>query len=277
MHKIDVLTIQDISCVGQCSLTVALPILSACGLEAAILPSAVLSTHTGGFSGFTFRDLTDDMEGIRAHWLKEGIEFGTIYTGYLGSAKQIDAVLSIRDTCVSQSGELIVDPAMADNGKLYSGFDMGFVSEMKRLCSKADVLLPNLTEASLLTGIDYREEGYDEEYVLALCRALTALGAKRVVLTGVSFSEEKLGVCVYENDRATYYFHERLPEGSHGTGDVYASTFVGAFIRGKSVFEAAKIAADYTLECIRITKQDENHWYGVKFEKAIPLLISALN
>ncbi len=277
MQKIDVLTIQDISCVGQCSLTVALPIISACGIEAAILPSAVLSTHTGGFSGFTFRDLSDDMPAIRDHWVKEGVVFGSVYTGYLGSAKQIESVLSICDACLAEGGKLIVDPAMADNGSLYYGFDMAYVQEMKKLCARADVLLPNLTEAAFLTGIEYQSEGYTEEYVLSVCRALAAFGAKSVVLTGVSYDSEKLGVAVYQNDTLSYYFHERLPGGSHGTGDVYASAFTGALTRGKTLEEAAQIAADFTLECIRITKLDETHWYGVKFEKALPRLISELS
>ncbi len=276
MQKIDVLTIQDISCVGQCSLTVALPVISACGLEAAVLPSAVLSTHTGGFTGFTFRDLSDDMPSIRDHWIRQKISFGAIYTGYLGSAKQIDYVLSVRDTCLAEGGKLIVDPAMADNGKLYSGFDMDYVSEMRKLCAEADVLLPNLTEASLLSGVEYCARGYDEAYIFKICKALADLGAKAIVLTGVGYSDEKLGVAVYENGELSYYFHERLPEGSHGTGDVYASAFTGAVLRGKRLLEAAQIAADFTVECIRITKRDETHWYGVKFEKVLDRLISAL-
>ncbi|MBO5480049.1 MAG: phosphomethylpyrimidine kinase, partial [Clostridia bacterium] len=137
-----ILTIQDISCLGQCSLTVALPIISACGIETCVLPSAVLSTHTGGFSGYTFRDLTEDMPLIEKHWQKEKITFDAIYTGYLGSAKQIDYVKSIFKTCASETAKKIVDPAMADNGKLYIGFDAAFVEKMKELCAEADVLLP---------------------------------------------------------------------------------------------------------------------------------------
>ncbi len=276
MNDLKVLTIQDVSCVGQCSLTVALPIISACSIETAILPSAVLSTHTGGFTGYTFRDLTDDMPAIAAHWVKEGISFDAVYTGYLGSARQIDAVLSICKSCLKQPGKLIVDPAMADNGKLYPGFDASFVEQMRRLCAASDILLPNLTEAALLTGMDYRADGYDEAYVLKLCEKLCVLGAKCIVLTGVSYDAKKLGVCVYENGTAHYYFHDRLSGGSHGTGDVYASAFTGALMCGKSLLDAAKIAADFTVECIRITKQDPSHWYGVKFEKVLPKLIASL-
>ena len=158
------LTIQDISCVGQCSLTVALPIISACGLETCVLPSAVLSTHTAGFTGYTFRDLTEDMPSIKEHWVKEGIRFDAIYTGYLGSTKQIDYVADIFEATASKNGVKIVDPAMADNGSLYPGFDTDFVEAMKGLCAKADYVIPNITEACFLTGVEYKTV-YDREYV----------------------------------------------------------------------------------------------------------------
>ena len=208
-----ILTIQDISCVGQCSLTVALPILSAAGMETCILPSAVLSTHTGGFSGFTFRDLTDDMPAIQKHWQKEGIRFSAIYTGYLGSLKQIDYVKDILDTMGDESCVKVVDPAMADNGKLYSIFDMEYVEAMKGLCAKADVLLPNITEACFLVGEEYREK-YDEEYVLTLMKKLSALGAKSIVLTGVGYRDGKTGVAVYENGVLDYYEHSKCEKVS---------------------------------------------------------------
>ena len=268
-----ILTIQDISCIGQCSLTVALPILSACGLETAILPSAVLSTHTGGFQGFTFRDLTDDMPGIAKHWKKENLRFSAVYTGYLGSAKQIAIVKDIMHTLLIQDGKKIVDPAMADNGKLYTGFDMTFVDNMKTLAAEADVLLPNITEASLLTGIEYKEE-YDEAHIDRLLLELTKLGAKAVVLTGVSYEENTTGVVVYENGAGKYYRHEKISKGCHGTGDVYASSFVGAYMNGKSMYDAAVIAAEYTLSCIKATILDKDHWYGVKFEAVLPKLVA---
>ena len=253
-----ILTIQDISCVGQCSLTVALPILSACGLETVILPSAILSTHTGGFTGFTFRDLTDDLDGIAEHWAKEGIFFDGLYTGYLGSARQIDQVLSIASSRLKEGSPLIVDPAMADNGKLYPGFDEKFVEAMKRLTVKADILLPNITEACFLTGTEYREN-YDEAYVKELVEKLAANERQIVVLTGVGYKEDKTGVVVYENGEMKYYEHDRIAKGCHGTGDVYASAFVGAFVNGKTPYEAAVIAADYTVECIRGTLDDPDN------------------
>lgn len=270
-----ILTIQDISCVGQCSLTVALPILSACGLETAILPSAVLSTHSVGFRDFTFRDLTEDIPAIEHHWQQEGIRFQAAYTGYLGSARQIEMVQDICRNLLVPGGKKIVDPAMADRGELYPVFDMDFVQEMKKLVGEGDIVLPNITEASLLTDTEYREE-YDEEYICGLVDGIHRLGAGTVVLTGVSYDAHSTGVLVSEQGKQTYYRHELLDRGCHGTGDVYASSFVGAYMHGKTVPEAARIAADYTLACIKNTLDDSDHWYGVKFEPLLGELIEAL-
>ena len=263
-----ILTIQDISCVGQCSLTVALPILSACGVETCILPSAVLSTHTAGFSGYTFRDLADDIPAISAHWKKEGIIFDGVYTGYLGSVGQIDYVKDIMDSLLAEDGLKIVDPAMADNGKLYPAFDMEYVEAMKTLCAVSDYCVPNITEACMLTGIEYRES-YDRAYVEALLKAICALGAKAAVLTGVSYKEGRTGVAIYEDGEYSYYEHEKLSNSCHGTGDVYASAFAGALMRGHDAFDSARIAADYTVACIKNTAGDSAHWYGVKFEPVL--------
>ena len=270
-----ILTIQDISCVGQCSLTVALPIISACGIETCVLPSAVLSTHTAGFKGFTFRDLTDDMPAICEHWHKEGISFDAVYTGYLGSTKQIEYVKAIIAACKKENAPAIIDPAMADGGKLYPGFDGEFVEAMKTLCAKADYLLPNITEAALLADVEYKTE-YDREYIDLLLEKLTALGTKNVILTGVSYKEGKTGIVVFENGEYSYYEHDFLPNSCHGTGDIYASAFVGAKVLGKIAFKAAQIAADYTVECIKATAKEENHWYGAKFEPVLPYLIEKL-
>ena len=271
-----ILTIQDISCLGQCSLTVALPIISACGIETCVLPSAVLSTHTAGFSGYTFRDLTEDMPAIRAHWQKEGIAFDAIYTGYLGSTKQISYVADFFDTLTAQGGLKIVDPAMADNGNLYPGFDGAFVEAMKGLCGKADYLVPNITEACFLTGEEYKTE-YDRAYIDTLLQKLTALGTKNIILTGVSYVPGKTGIVVLEKGEYRYYEHDKLPNSCHGTGDIYASSFVGALVRGKSAYDAAKIAGDYTVECIKATAQVDNHWYGAAFEPVLGKLIDMLN
>ena len=270
-----ILTVQDISCLGQCSLTVALPVISACGVETCVLPSAVLSTHTAGFSGYTFRDLTEDMPAIRAHWQKEGIAFDAIYTGYLGSTQQVSYVADLFATVAKPGCLKIVDPAMADNGNLYPGFDMAFVEAMRGLCGQADYLVPNITEAAFLTGLPYKTE-YDRAYIDSLLNAMLALGAKHIVLTGVSYAPGKTGVVVLENGEYQYYEHDKLSNSCHGTGDIYASAFVGALVRGKSAFDAARIAADYTVECIKATAQVENHWYGAAFEPVLFKLIQAL-
>lgn len=270
-----VLTIQDISCVGQCSLTVALPILSACGVETCVLPSAVLSTHTGGFSGYTFRDLTEDMPAIRQHWQKEGICFSAIYSGYLGSVRQIEYVRDIFQNNGEEGCVKVVDPAMADHGKLYVGFDDAFVQAMKKLCTVADYIIPNITESCLLTGIAYRTE-YDRVYIDEHLAALTALGCKNIILTGISYVPGKTGIVVFENGEYAYYEHERLPNSCHGTGDIFASSFVGALMHGNSAYRAAQIAADYAVECIKTTAKLDNHWYGAAFEPVLGKLIEML-
>ncbi len=274
MYK-KILTIQDISCVGQCSLTVALPIISACGVETCVLPSAVLSTHTAGFSGFTFRDLSADMPSICEHWEKENITFDGIYTGYLGSISQINMVKDIVKRTLKKGAPFIFDPAMADNGKLYPAFDLAYANEMKTLCPFAECVIPNITEACYLTGVEYREE-YDQEYVRLLTDKLLDLGAKKVVLTGVSYRKGKTGVLVASKENVYYYEHDKLANSCHGTGDIYASAFVGALVRGKTTEQSAKIAADYTVECIKETANVKNHWYGACFEPVLSKLIDMI-
>jgi len=270
------LTIQDISCVGQCSLTVALPIISACGIETAVLPSAVLSTHTAGFSGYTFRDLTDDIPDINEHWKKENIKFDAIYTGYLGSTKQIDYVIDIFNSTGKEKCIKIVDPAMADNGKLYPAFDNEYVNAMKKLCKEADYIIPNLTEACFLTDTEYKES-YNKEYIDSIIEKLCASGCKNIILTGISYNSQKTGIIIYENNNSLYYEHDLLPNSCHGTGDIYASAFAGALVREKCAFDSAKIAADYTVECIKATAEEDNHWYGAKFEPVLSKLINMIN
>lgn len=269
------LTIQDISCVGQCSLTVALPVISACGIETGILPSSVLSNHTGGFSGWTFRDLTDDMPKILERWLTEKITFDAFYTGYVSKA-QIPFILDIMEKTARKGALRIVDPVMADHGKLYAGFDEDFPNEMKKLCKGADVIMPNLTEAAFLLGQPYIEEGYDKTFIEKTCRDLHKLGSKNVIITGVSFEEDKLGVALYDGSKVEYYFAEKQNVSAHGTGDLYASVVAGSLLRGKSLLEAGSLAADVVVEAIKQTVSDKDHWYGVKFEKALPYLIKRL-
>ncbi len=271
-----ILTIQDASCVGQCSLTVALPIISACGIETAVLPGALLSTHTAGFTGFTVLDLTPEIPKIMAHWKKEGITFDGIYTGYV-LENQIDYICEI---CASfNTGVKIIDPVMADHGAFYYGFGKEFARKMCTLCMGADVLLPNLTEAAFLLEEECVLGGYDRAYIEGLCEKLAAkLKVNTVVLTGVSFRENELGVCVYEGGKAAYYFTEKVEQNFHGTGDIYSSAFVAGYLLGKTPLEAASVAADYTVEAMKLTMPHrEEHSYGVFFERALPTLLKKLS
>ena len=274
-----IITVQDISCVGKCSLTVALPVISAMGVEACVLPTAVLSTHTA-FKGFTFRDLTGDLSSITKHWQQEKITFDAIYTGYLGSLEQIDLMHTLIKDFGGGSTRVIVDPCMADNGALYSGFTPDFAKAMAGLCSKADVIVPNLTEASFLLGIPYVAAGYDKNYIEDLLQKFAALGARRIVLKGISFDEKKLGIACYdsESQKTTWYFHEKMPQNFHGTGDIFASVLTGALVRDFSLDRACRLAADFVVEAIKATLSHKDYnWYGVDFESVLHLLTSQLS
>ncbi len=278
MNQRRILTIQDISCVGQCSLTVALPILSAMGIETAVLPSAVLSTHTGGFTGYTYRDLTEDLPAIKEHWKRQGIRFGAVYTGYVGSAKQLQYILDIYNEVTTEDAKLIVDPVMGDHGKLYAGFDLEFVEKMKAFCAKADVILPNITECSFMLGDEFHATGHTMEYVEHVIGGLRKIGAKNIVMTGVEMKEGEQGVAVYnsETDKITIISRPRIPGTYHSTGDIFSSTFSGAYFLGKTLEESAQIAVDFTVASIKTTEGDTAHWYGVRFEKALPELIKLI-
>lgn len=269
-----ILTIQDISCVGKCSLTVALPIISAMGVEAGVLPTAVLSNHTA-FKKFTFCDLTDEISPISECWQDEGIDFDGLYSGYLGSVRQIDLVIELYRTF--GEGKLkLVDPAMADNGKLYAGFSPEFPLEMARLCAVADIVIPNLTEACFMLKKEYKSSGYDEEYIKELLLGLTDLGAKKAVITGVSFDSERLGCYGYDSETKEFftYFNDEIKQKFHGTGDIFASVCFGSLMRGESLYDATKKAADFVCESIKATLNDERPiTYGVHFEKVLNTLM----
>jgi len=274
---INVVTLQDISCFGKCSCTVALPVISAMGLSCAVIPTAVLSTHTGGFKNFTFRDLTDDIPAVSDHWVSQGLSFEGIYTGYLGSIRQIDLIIDFIAR-FREGGFVFVDPAMADHGRLYTGFDMEFVAAMRNLCTKADIIVPNLTEAALMLGREYISSGYDEEYIHTLLRELCAFGCKKALLTGVSFEPSSRGCVCYDSETDSFesYFAENIPIESHGTGDVFASSFFGALMLGQDMRAAMKTAVDFTVASIKATLGDDKHWYGVKFEKCLPMLMERI-
>lgn len=272
-----IITIQDISCVGRCSLTVALPIISAAGVETCILPTAVLSTHTA-FPEFTFHDLTDEIQPISDTLAHLGIDFDAIYTGYLGSPEQLALVADLIDRFRKPGAEIFIDPVLGDNGSLYKGFTQDFADRMTRLCAKADLILPNMTEAAFMLHEDYRED-YDEDYVRGLLVRLTSLGARRAALTGIGFRDDEIGFYMYDAESGEFsrYFNEKLPMRCHGTGDIFASAALGGRMRGLGYTDSLALATDYTLECIRNTIADPSHRsYGVNFEQALPYYIAEI-
>lgn len=267
-----ILTIQDISCVGQCSMTVALPILSACGHETCILPTALLSTHTGGFGKPEVLHLYDGLMSFWQHWLEQGITFDAVLVGYLGSVDAVEMADRIIDQLLAPDGISIVDPAMADHGKRYSGLTQEYALAMKKLCQRADVILPNITEAAMFAEIPYREEP-DEDYI---CTLLDKLNHPCTILTGVGYTKGQTGIVIRDGALQQYYAHERVDRNFHGTGDMFAACFTGALMHGKGKLEAAKIAGSFVQKSIQNTIEAPAHWYGVKFETALPDLIRML-
>lgn len=270
--------IHDISGIGKCSLTVALPICSAAGLETAVIPTAVLSNHTAAcFKDFTFCDLTDQIMPIAKRWKAEGFQFDAFYTGYLGSIHQTELVKKAIELLKNENTVVITDPAMADNGALYKGFPEDFPKAMLKLCKKADIVIPNVTEACMLLGIEYRPAPYTEDFIEVLLRGLYAKCGAKVVLTGVTFDERKLGAATFDGEEISYSFSEKVDYSFHGTGDVFASCFVAAFMNGRSLKAATQLAVTFTYACIKETLDDEiRREYGVCFERALPSLIKYL-
>lgn len=268
-----VAAIHDISGFGKCSLTVALPILSAAGIEAAALPTAVLSTHTGGISGFTYRDLTEDMHGFTEHWSSLGLHFDAVYSGFLGSFEQLDLVGEFFDKFKTDDNILLVDPVMADNGEMYKIFTPEFAVGMANLCRKADIIVPNITEAAFLLGETYREGPYTKSFIENLLNKLARLGVSKVVLTGVFFDDKELGAATYDKETGAidYILAPRIPGYFHGTGDVFGSALLSALLNGFSLPESAGIAVRYTTESIRRTYEAKTDIrFGVDFERSIP-------
>lgn len=271
-----ILTIQDISCLGKCSITIALPVISALGVEAVILPTAVLSTHTM-FDNWTCKDLSDQIEPITAHWKSEDVKFDAIYTGYLGTIEQIDQMKKLFKDFGGEDTLIFVDPAMGDKGKLYPAFDMAYAKKNAELCACADIIVPNITEAAFMTDMEYREE-YDEAYVKEMLGRLNDLDAKVSILTGVSLEEGKTGVMGYERETGEYYLYQndKVDAAYHGTGDLFSSTVIGEIMKGLDWRDAVRIAADHTAHTIEVTLENPAEpWYGVDFEATMPELIAA--
>lgn len=274
-----VAAIHDISGFGKCSMTVVLPILSAAGIEVVCMPTAVLSTHTGGFEGFTYRDLTEDLPAITEHWKSLDLHFSSIYSGFLGSPEQVDIVSNFMDTFNSDNTLVYVDPVMADEGELYSVFDDHMVDKMRELCEKADLLLPNITEACFLLKQPYQHGPYTRDYIEKLVRGLSDMGPKKVVLTGVYFDNEKLGAACYDRaeDKVEYAFSEKVPGQFHGTGDIFGSFCLAALLNGKSLLDSTQFAVDLTTDCIlRTVARETNRREGVDFEGVLPEMMKRL-
>lgn len=263
-----ILTIQDISCYGQCSITVALPILSSRGIETAILPSAILSTHTSGFNNFTVLDLTDEMPKIINHWINEGIKFDAIYTGYIGDVRQFDMILKCKDMLLNDNGLFIVDPAMADHGKLYPALNNDIVEGMKKICRVADYIIPNITEACFLTDNEYKES-YDEDYTKKLVNDLYALGAKNIILSGITNDDNNIGACSFDGNSIIKVLQQKCEKSYHGTGDIFSSIIVANILNNVSLKDNLMDATKFIVDCITATKDDSNHSYGVKFEDVL--------
>lgn len=269
-------TIQDISCFGKCSITAALPVVSAMGVECCIVPTTILSTHTAGFKGYTVRDISDELLPIARHWKNEGLTFDTVYTGYLGNEEQIDLTKTFIDLIKTEKTLTFIDPAMADNGKLYPAFDEDFPKKMLELVKMADVVCPNITEACFLLGREFKNEGeYDEAYIHSLIDGFAALGIKKIVITGVKYGDGRHGAVAYdaEGGEYRYLYGENMNCYFHGTGDIFSSVLCGALTNGEDIYSATQRAVDFTIACIKQTMPDrENHSYGVKFEECLHLL-----
>jgi len=273
------LAIHDISCVGRCSLTVALPILSAAGVNTSVVPTALLSTHTGEFTGYTHLDLTNELLPITRHIATLGLHFDAFYSGYLASPEQVDHILGMIDSLCDAQTHIFVDPAFADQGKLYSLMNDTMPAKMRALCARARTIVPNITEASFLLGQPYLAKGYDEAYIRTLARDLSKLGPECIVITDVSFDDAQTGIAVYNKADDTFrlLFRPKFAGVFYGTGDVFASFLLSALLSGKPLMDAAALALDCTHESIRLTLANrEPLRYGVQFERVLPKLIAAL-
>ncbi len=269
--------VHDLSGFGRCSITVALPILSAMGVQVSCLPTAVLSTHTGGFKGYTFRDLTEDMSPYFHHWEKEGFAFDALYTGYLGSLEQLDIVQEFFDAFQTDKNLTLVDPVMGDHGVLYSRFDDRMVQGIRALCKRADVIVPNMTEAAFLTGMPYCPDMRDEAQIRDLCARLMELGAKKVVLTGIRPREGHLGAACFDGKQLHLYAPPHVPKQYDGTGDVFASVLLGGVLQGLPLESSMELAADFTRLCVECSLQNGTDMHhGVDFEVCLGKLIQML-
>lgn len=264
MSDTRILTMQDLSCVGQCSLTVALPILSALGIETCVLPTAVLSNHTM-FKSWSYLDLTPEISSIFEHWDNNGLKFDAFLLGYLGKEKIMQIAEECFDRFSAEGAKVIIDPVFADNGILYGGFDLNYVAAMKNLLRRADVILPNVTEACFLTGTEYRQT-HGEEYVKTLIDGLKKVTDGIIIITGVE-RDGRIGEAIFDGEKIIRLSFEKIPQSKHGTGDIFSSVFTANYLSGKSLEESCTLASEFVTDCLKCT--DEGHFYGVDFERIL--------
>lgn len=266
-------SIQDFSCIGSCSQTIALPVLSAMGVECAALPTVLLSAHTA-FDGFVSLDLTPQLPAIMAHWRAMHLRFDAVYTGYLASAEQVGLVGALLDGMDERPALTLIDPVMGDNGALYAGFSDAFPQTMRALCGRADVLTPNVTEACLLTETAYSPV-QDAAQTRRLLERLLELGCRAAVLTGLRVDGDMAVAALQRDGTGTLVRTSYIPEVFHGTGDLFASTCAGALVQGAPLERAVRLAADYVALTLRRTVQaPDRRWYGVNFQETLPELMA---
>lgn len=270
-----VAAIHDMSGFGRCSLTVAIPVLSAMGVQCCPLPTAFLSTHTGGFTGFTFLDMTEEMPKVAAHWQELDLRFHAIYSGFLASERQIGIVSDFIRTFRRSDTLVVIDPVMGDDGKAYQTYTSALCSGMTHLAELADVITPNLTEAAFLLGRPYDQLPQEETGLQELVRELGLHGRRSVVLTGVSLSPGKTGAMCFDakTSRTETVQVDMIAHPLLGTGDIFASVLTGALVRGDTLFSAAAQAADFVRACaVHTAAQDLPLREGVDFEPMLGLL-----
>ncbi len=278
-----VIAVHDLSCFGRCSLTVVLPVISSCGINCAVLPTALLSTHTGGFEKPVYTDLSSNIYPIYQRWRQEGLNFKGIYTGYLGCSKQPEILIPMFKELSQGGAKIFVDPVMGDNGRLYSSIDPSLIEGMRKMVGVADIAMPNVTEACLLLDIPYREAPHDEEFVDSLLNGLISLGAKTAVVTGISRSVETVSVCyIDETGNKGSHQNKKIAGNFHGSGDMFGSVLVGKTMTGSPLGESVAMAADFVAEVIasHICDMEQNPTparNGLSFEKELWRLQKGFN
>ncbi|PHV69354.1 pyridoxamine kinase [Sporanaerobium hydrogeniformans] len=272
-----VAALQDMSGFGRCSLTVIMPILACMGVQVCPLPTAVLSTHSGGFGEMAFTDLTKHMKPYMAHWKSLGLYFDCIYTGFIGNEEQIDLMTQFfQDFKQNEKQYIVVDPVMGDHGKLYRTYNLKMQEKMKKLVQQADIITPNPTEASFLLGIPYELKPRSEWELQEILKDLAALGPKQVVITGMVNEIGKKVNIAYDKEQNQYYqvAYEEIPVSYPGTGDAFTSVLIGALLGDFNLGDAIKRATQFVLTAIQTTyEQGTDAREGILLEKILPQLL----